>query len=180
MERPPPWATEAAPAQIPRQEDKSRDSRTVVSGEGTSATRESKNFRATHPSNDSARIRLVRITLRGERYANLRLLSLTGTELTPSPHWTGPKSARLFADHCFCATGFGADHGDDSQGMTAAPPRFLSLTELNLDAAEIFRPMSLPRLNTRPRACDRSSCSATCPAISSPAISIRPRSSTVI
>jgi hypothetical protein len=154
MERPPPWATEAAPAQIPRQEDKSRDSRTVVSGEGTSATRESKNFRATHPSNDSARIRLVRITLRGERYANLRLLSLTGTELTPSPHWTGPKSVRLFADHCFCATGFGRDHGDGSQGMTAAPPRFLSLTELNLDAAEILRPMSLLRLNTRPRACD--------------------------
>jgi hypothetical protein len=61
---------------------------------------------------------------------------------------------RLFADHCFCATGFGRDHGDCSQGMTAAPPRFLSLTELNLDVAEISRPMSLPRLNTRPRACD--------------------------
>jgi hypothetical protein len=38
--------------------------------------------------------------------------------------------------------------------MTAASPRFLSLTELNLDVAEISRPMSLPHLNTRPRACD--------------------------
>jgi hypothetical protein len=46
------------------------------------------------------------------------------------------------------------DHGDCSQGMTAASPRFLSLTELNLDVAEISRPMSLPHLNTRPRACD--------------------------
>src|SRR5450631_1803992 len=95
MERPPPWATEAAPAQIPRQEDKSRDSRTVVSGDGTSATQESKNFRATHPSNDSARIRLVRITLRGERYANLRLLSLTGTELTP-PRIGRDRNRRVF------------------------------------------------------------------------------------
>jgi hypothetical protein len=72
----------------------------------------SKNFRATHPSNDSARIRLARIALRGRRYANLRFLSLTGAELTLSPHWTGPNSMRLFADHCFCATGFGRDRGD--------------------------------------------------------------------
>jgi len=36
--------------------------------------------------------------------------------------------------------------------MTAAPPpRFLSLTERNLDAAEISRSMSLPRLNARKR-----------------------------
>ena len=33
---------EAAPAQIPRQENKSRDLRTVLSSEGTSATQESK------------------------------------------------------------------------------------------------------------------------------------------
>jgi hypothetical protein len=74
---------EAAPAQIPRQEDKSRDSRTVLSGRGTSATQESKNFRATHPSNDSPRSRLARIARRGGHYANLRLLSLTEAELAP-------------------------------------------------------------------------------------------------
>ena len=40
-------------------------------------------------------------------------------------------------------------------GITAAAPsRFLSLAELNLDTADISRSMSSRRLNTRPRACD--------------------------
>jgi hypothetical protein len=72
----------------------------------------SKNFRTTNPSNDRARIRLARIALRGGRYPRLRFLSLTGAELAPRPHWTGPKSARLSVDHCFCATGIGADRSD--------------------------------------------------------------------
>jgi hypothetical protein len=37
------------------------------------------------------------------------LLSLTRTELAPPPHWTEPNSARLSADHGFCATVRGAE-----------------------------------------------------------------------
>jgi hypothetical protein len=56
------------------------------------------------PSNNSPRIRFAWTTLRGRRYANLRLLSLTGAELTPSPHWTGRTRRAFPPQHGFCAT----------------------------------------------------------------------------
>jgi hypothetical protein len=75
----------------------------------------SKNFRATHASNDRARIRLARIALRGGRYASFRFLSLTGTELAPRPSKTGPNSVRLSNRSWLLRNRFaGADRGDES------------------------------------------------------------------
>jgi hypothetical protein len=45
----------------------------------------SKNFRATHVSNDCARIRMSRIALRGGRYGACALTSLAAAEATLTP-----------------------------------------------------------------------------------------------